>query len=233
VPPVSFLQPDGTPTLIPVNPLTRQPLKTVHREESANFGQLTAYDAFLDGTLRLTRGLRLTAGVRGTYEDVANGFETRGDATARQPGRPARRRAQQPVRPHRRAAHRHRHLPLDGRAAVANYLTVGGTNLFASVSRGRRPNVVNVTVGALPRGQTRRPTVVNTLSDEQVTSYETGIKTAASPGGWRSRSTATTTTTPTSRRRSSRSTRRGSRSRSRSTRATPSPTAARRPCARS
>jgi outer membrane receptor protein involved in Fe transport len=168
----SIVNPDGTPNLsVTRNPLplfpgaAGAPLNERNTEQYENFGRLGALDAFLDGTVRVTRGLKLTAGLRGTYEDVDNAYEV---TNAERPtvlgallgGRTNNLFA--PTNGRLRGAGTFRSMV--GRA-IANYETAGRTNLFAGAARGRRPNVVQVNASG-----------ARTLRDEIVYSYDAGAK---------------------------------------------------------
>lgn len=166
VPFVPLVNPDGSANLsVSTNPLTGQPLKTFHEEESTNFGQQSAFEIFADGTFQVTDKLGLTAGLRFSYEDATGAQEI---PVADSPGSLG---AILGVTPNNLFA------PTDGRQSrsetftsvigrlIANYEFSPNTNVFASFSRGRRPNVINVSAS----GST-------VLDDEIVLSYEAGLK---------------------------------------------------------
>ena len=174
----SFVNPDGTPNLsFTANPIPfaagvqGRPLNPVNREAYENFGRLGAVEGFADGTVRLTRGLRLTAGLRGTYEEVNNAYEVTnaqfptvlGGLTGGGTNVLFR-----PTNGRRRGTGVFRSAV--GRA-VAQYEAAGGANLYLSAARGRRPNVVQVTAAG-----------ANTLRDEVVWSYDAGAKGSALGG---------------------------------------------------
>lgn len=168
-PDLPLFGPDGTPTVIPAipNPDTGDPipLKESHEEAFTNFGSTTALEAFLDGTYDVTDQLSLTGGLRLTYEDVTGEYEVTNSET---PGRLGSLLGASP---------NNLFPPTDGRLAetetftslvgrfVADYAAGDATNVFASVSRGRRPNVINVDAGGS-----------DVLDAEIVWSYETGVK---------------------------------------------------------
>lgn len=166
VPFIPLINPDGSVNQpFGINPLTGQPFKTFHSEESTNFGTLSAVEVFADGTYNVTDKLKVTAGLRFSYEDVTGAQET---PEAETPGTLGLILG---VGPNNLFA------PTDGRQSrsetftsvvgrfIANYEFSEQTNVFASVSRGRRPNVINVTAGGS-----------NVLNNEIVWSYETGLK---------------------------------------------------------
>jgi len=168
-PSIPLFGPEGEPTVIPAipNPETGDliPLKESHEETFTNFGSTTALEAFLDGTYDVTDRLSLTGGLRLTYEDVTGEYEVTNSET---PGRLGSLLGASP---------NNLFPPTDGRLSetetftslvgrfVADYAASDATNVFASVSRGRRPNVINVDAGGS-----------EVLDAEIVWSYETGVK---------------------------------------------------------
>jgi len=168
-PEVPLFGPDGEPTVVPQiqNPETGEPipLKESHQEAFENFGTTTAVEAFVDGTADVTNRLSLTAGLRFTYEDVTGKYEVTNSDT---PGRLGFLLGASP---------NNLFPPTNGRLSesdqftsavgrfVADYSLTDETTVFASVSRGRRPNVINVDAD----GST-------ILDAEIVWSYETGVK---------------------------------------------------------
>jgi iron complex outermembrane recepter protein len=160
---------DGEPTVVPAipNPQTGDliPLKESHEEAYTNFGTTTALETFIDGTYSATERLSLTAGLRFTYEDATGEYEVTNSDT---PGNLGFILGTTP---------NNLFTPTNGRLSesepftsavgrlVADYAASDAANVFASVSRGRRPNVINVDAG----GST-------ILDNEIVWSYETGVK---------------------------------------------------------
>jgi len=146
-------------------PIPNAVLKESHEEASENFGTTTAVEAFVDGTADVTDRLSLTAGLRFTYEDVTGEYEVYNSET---PGNLGALTG---------AAPNNLFAPTDGRLAeneqftsavgrfVADYAVTDETNVFASISRGRRPNVIDVDASGS-----------NILNAEIVWSYETGVK---------------------------------------------------------
>ncbi len=166
VPFFPLVNPNGSANLsVSNNPLTGQPFKTSHVEQYENFGSLTAYEVFADATYRATDRLSLTAGIRGTYEDVSNAYEVTNSATPGSLGVLLG------------AAPNNLFAPTNGRnTGTGSFRSVVGRTIasydlgnsylaFGSVSRGRRPNVVVVNAAG-----------ANTLSEESVISYEGGLK---------------------------------------------------------
>lgn len=135
-------------------PTTLQPLAF---GEFTNFGETTAWEAFADGTWHLTPELSLTAGVRYTYEEM----ETTYEQGVAQPGLLAI--AFPPLAGNSLSEDFHSWV---GRA-VASYQPTDSSLFYASVSKGRRPAVVEVTASAATTG---------VLDAETVWSYEAGGK---------------------------------------------------------
>jgi outer membrane receptor protein involved in Fe transport len=156
---------NGAPNLsVAVNPLTRGPLKTSHSEQYQNFGETRAADVFADATYKIAR-LSLTAGLRGTYEDVNNGYEVTNSATPGTLGAIFG------------AAPNDLFAPTNGRKTgtgafrsmvgrgIASYDFGQGFLGFVSYAKGRRPNVVQVNASG-----------ARTLNEETVLSTEGGLK---------------------------------------------------------
>lgn len=166
VPVFPLVNPDGSANLsAAINPLTGEPFKTFHSEVTTNFGTTNAIEIFADGTYQATDKLAFTGGVRFTYEDIEGALNT---PIADSPGSLG---FVLGVSPNNLFA------PTDGKISesetftsiigrfVTQYDFNSSTNLFASFSRGRRPNVINVTASN-----------TNILSSEIVWSYELGLK---------------------------------------------------------
>ena len=168
-PDIPLFTPDGDPTVVPAipNPQTGEliPLKDSHQEAYTNFGSTTAVETFIDGTYSPTDRLSVTAGLRFTYEDVTGEYEVTNSET---PGRLGTLLGASPnnlfAPTNGRISESERFTSAVGRLVV-DYAASDAANVFASVSRGRRPNVINVDAS----GST-------ILDNEIVWSYETGIK---------------------------------------------------------
>ncbi len=150
------------------NPLIQDatvPFKQFHTEEYTNFGTLSAFDIFADGTYDLSSRFAVTAGLRFTYEDMTGAYEV---IDAETPGTLGMildvfpNNIFEPT--NGKISESETFTSVVGRLAV-NYLLEEQTNVYASVSRGRRPAVINATA----RG-------TNILKNEIVWSYETGIR---------------------------------------------------------
>ncbi|WEK38278.1 MAG: TonB-dependent receptor [Candidatus Pseudobacter hemicellulosilyticus] len=147
-----------------VGAISKAPLNAYHEEWSHDYGKNTAYEIFADGTYKLAGGLSLTAGLRGSYEKQMGGYQA--DPSA-QPGALGILMGNYPNL---------LWTPTDGKYTVTkdyfsyvgrvalNYI-FGENNVYASVSRGRRPGVIMLTAAD-----------TTFLQPEIVWSYEAGVK---------------------------------------------------------
>jgi outer membrane receptor protein involved in Fe transport len=156
---------NGAPNLsVTTNPLTRQPLKTSHTEQYQNFGETRAAEVFADATYKVKQ-LTLTAGLRGTYEDVDNGYEVKNSDTPGTLGAifgAAPNDLFAPTNGRKRGTGSFRSVVGRG---IASYDFGRGFLGYASYAKGRRPNVVQVNAAG-----------VRTLNEETVLSTEGGLK---------------------------------------------------------
>lgn len=156
-----LIGPDGYPLIISeVNPFTGAPLNTNYEEQFTNYGDNSAIEAFADGTLKIGDRFEVTAGLRFTYEDIESAYLIENNPAPFFSGDPGFL------------------VPLsNGRIEASDSFTsvVGrliglyhlddDANVYASISRGRRPNVINVDNDGS-----------EILEDEIVLSYEIGYK---------------------------------------------------------
>lgn len=173
IPALPLIDENGQPVLVSnlpnlpplLGPLANAELRPFQSETQTNFGSNYAFEIFADGTYSLSPRLDLTLGIRATYENITGGIEVE---NADPPGQLSFVLGNPPnnIFPptNGRISHTETFLSAVGRAAL-DYAASDMLNLFASVSRGRRPNVVQV-LG----------TEVDVLSDEKVWSYELGAK---------------------------------------------------------
>lgn len=151
-------------------PLAGAPLKSNHREVSTNFGRNYAYEVFADGTYDLNSKLSVTAGLRGTYERITGALDTpeaeeRGTLGFILTGGSGN-NIFTPTNGRQETSEEF--LSAVGRLAV-DYKMSLNTTFFGNISRGRRPNVVQVLASE-----------TNVLNAETVWSYELGMKTLSS-----------------------------------------------------
>lgn len=173
VPPIPLINAEGMPTLVPtlpdlpslLGPLAGFPLNPQHRESQTNFGKNYALEIFADGTYALNEKIDVTLGIRATYENITGAIETEDSETFGGLSFVLGNFPNNIFPPSDgRIAHTETFFSAVGRLA-AEYRISEALNLFATISRGRRPNVVQV-LG----------TEVSVLNDEIVWSYEIGSK---------------------------------------------------------
>lgn len=134
-------------------------LDTAYTEQGSNYGTNQAVEIFADGTLKLARNFNLTVGLRGTYEHQQTGYSS---TTV-----PSMFGAvlYHPTEAGKKVTASDNYWSWVGRAAL-NYM-IGRNNIYASVSRGRRPGVLYFN---------NDPKDFEQLSPEIIYSYELGVK---------------------------------------------------------
>lgn len=174
-----LLNPDGTPNLSNVPPglpglAPGLPafiaLKPLHREEYANFGAVEALELFADGTWQLSERLELSLGLRATREEVENGYEALyfGQPSALGQLLPSSAAPAYPnvlFRPTQGRIQASEAFDSVVGRAVLGYRFSETLNTYASVARGRRPDVLQVDGDG-----------VEEIPAEIVLSYEIGAK---------------------------------------------------------
>jgi iron complex outermembrane receptor protein len=179
---VPLLLPDGSPntriTGLPIPGLGLLPLKSLHREQYANAGETDAYELFADGTFAATDRLDLTLGLRGTWEDSTAGYRADYFGVPSSLGLLGLGGSPNPLAPTNVL-----YAPTAGwltrdesfssavGRAVADYRFNDQHNGYLSVSRGRRPDVIQV-----------EATSSEVVPAEIVWSYELGLKGAFAQG---------------------------------------------------
>ena len=139
--------------------ISAKPLDTAYTEQGKNYGTNQAVELYADGTLKLTKNLNFTLGVRGTYENQETGYSS---STV-----PSLFGAvlYHPTENGAKVMAKDSYWSWVGRAAL-NYM-IGRNNIYASVSRGRRPGVLYFN---------NDPKYFETLKPEIIYSYEAGVK---------------------------------------------------------
>ncbi|MCL7763623.1 TonB-dependent receptor [Polaribacter sp. Z014] len=170
----AFLVSNGFPILasnLPDDPATFGPLagatlKSFNTESNKNFGENYSGDIFADASYDFTDKLSVTLGLRATWENINAGYQV---TDSENPSVLGRLLGNYPnvlftTTNGGKIEASENFLSAVGRFAV-NYDVNEAITLFGTASRGRRPNVINVTA-----------TETNVLSDETVWSYEVGAK---------------------------------------------------------
>lgn len=147
-----------------VDLLSNHSINEYHEESSKNTGVNNAAEFFADGTYKITKNLGFTAGIRFSYEHQKGSYEA---AASAQPSIFALLMNQSPnlLNPisDRKISASKDYFSYVGRLAL-NYM-FKRNNIYAGISRGRRPGVVSI----LPEKTTF-------LKPEIIWNYETGIK---------------------------------------------------------
>ncbi|UCJ08303.1 TonB-dependent receptor [Chitinophaga pendula] len=148
-----------------VNVLNGSPISSTHSESSTNYGKNQAFEIYGDGTLQLTDRLKLTAGIRGSYEKQRAGYYAPEPAQPSVFGMIANNGSHTLLNPVSTTTiyATKEYFSYVGRLAL-NYM-FNKNNIYATVSKGRRPGVINIF-----------PAKTTYLKPEEVWSYEAGIK---------------------------------------------------------
>ena len=134
------------------------PLETSYKEQATNYGKNQAAEVFADATFKLCKGLSLTAGIRGTHEHQRTGYASATD--------PHTIFGSLLYAPSKETVYTSdNYYSWVGRVAL-NYM-YKNNNLYASVSKGRRPGVISYN---------NNPNQISNLKPEIIVSYEAGIK---------------------------------------------------------
>ena len=139
--------------------ISNKTLDTAYTEQGKNYGTNQAVEVFADGTFNICRGLNLTVGLRGSYEHQLTGYSS---TTV-----PCMSTAvlYHPTDGGKKVTASSSYWSWVGRMAL-NYM-IGRNNIYASVSRGRRPGVLYFN---------NDPKDFETLKPEIIYSYELGVK---------------------------------------------------------
>ena len=159
---VNMLAPEQAKQL---NAISAAPLNPSHYESYSLLGRTHSFDIFLDGTYDLSEKLKLTAGIRGTYERLTGGYlapESKDPSIIAQ----MQNRNNNLLAPVANdwIMESKDYLSYVGRLAM-NYKFHSQHNIYATVSKGRRPPVIYIWPGANKN-----------LKPEIVWNYELGIK---------------------------------------------------------
>jgi len=173
---VPVFGPDGSPfTGVTNNPLTGAPLRPYNREEYVQTGATRAWDAFADGTYRLTDALELTAGLRLTSESITSGYRVINALTPAGFPIAAANFPNALFPPTNGLIEAERDYSSWVARLAARYRISPTLSAFATASRGRRPDtlLINFVGGRY---------VPVELAEEIVWNYEAGLKGALGGG---------------------------------------------------
>ena len=164
---------NGFPILLPNIPndpasfgaIAGAPLNAFNKETYTNYGENYSGDVFVDASYDVSDKLSFTLGLRATLENINAAYEVEDTETPSFLGFLTGNYPNVLFAPtNGKISASENFLSAVGRFAV-NYDINENITLFGTTSRGRRPNVINVTA-----------TETNVLSDEIVWSYEVGAK---------------------------------------------------------
>ncbi len=149
----------GKTILATLQGISAKALDTHYSENGKNYGTNQAAEIYADGTYKITPHFNLTVGLRGTYEHQKTGYSS---STV-----PSLFGAvlYKPTDNGAKVTASDNYLSWVGRVAL-NYM-IGRNNIYASVSRGRRPGVLYFN---------NDPKDFETLKPEVIYSYEAGVK---------------------------------------------------------
>ncbi|MCA6337239.1 MAG: TonB-dependent receptor [Phenylobacterium sp.] len=157
-------------------------LKLVHRETFQNYGRTTSYDVFADATYKVTDQFEVSAGIRYSNDDKRSGYRgtldnggsilTSGSAANAANPATARGIFLQST-PGGLAQYRSFSDSGVTYRVVGRYAVSDDISLFATYSRGRRPEVLSPAAPVAPQGNVR----FTAVAAEIVDSYEAGAKT--------------------------------------------------------
>ena len=169
----TFLVSDGVAVLAPsipndpstFGPIAGAPLNSFNKETDTNFGENYSGDIFADASYDVTDKLSFTLGLRATLENINASYEVTDTEVPSVLGFLSGNYPNTLFAPtNGKIEASDSFLSAVGRFAV-NYAVNEEITLFGTTSRGRRPNVINVTAAE-----------TTILSDEIVWSYEVGAK---------------------------------------------------------
>jgi len=143
-----------------LQPYSGVPMPSSYQENSTNYATNQAADIFADLTWNIVKGLSFTAGLRGTYEHQKTGYSS-SSQSAPLLGKSILYQSSGGEK----VWASNDYLSWVGRAAL-NYM-FGHNNVYASISRGRRPGVISFS---------NDPSKIVRLQPEIIVSYEAGIK---------------------------------------------------------
>ncbi len=158
--PLGFASLAAVPPLAPLAALAGAPLKPHHRDTYLQDAAFDATDVFLDGTWRATDKLELTAGMRVSFEDQTTGYHVDPSPSPSTLGFVFGAAPNFAVAPTAgKQTDSDQSTGWAGRI-VARYAFTPDLNAYASLSRGRRPELLIIT--SLDRYRVSEESIVNT-----------------------------------------------------------------------
>lgn len=152
-------------TIAAIKSISGASLPTSYDEDMTNYAQNHAVDVFADASWTVAKGLTATLGLRGTYENQRSGYSSSTDITKNPFNALMTAFLYSPTDGGQKVWTRKDYFSWVGRFAL-NYM-FSRNNIYASVSRGRRPGVIEYNY---------TPDEVITLKPEIIWNYEAGIK---------------------------------------------------------
>lgn len=172
--PYNYIPTPYQPQVATLYGLMNLPLSVAHTEYYKNYGDNSAYEFFGDGTYKLTERLKLTAGVRLSIEKITSSYEAGGDNKAHL-GFVRNAGSNLLFMPTPKLTKEESFNSWVGRLAL-NYAINKDWEIYGTISKGRRPNVVQFISSPKNDGTATSSYASQTLNDEIVKSYELGVK---------------------------------------------------------
>ena len=158
---LSLMGYEDNSSIATIQALSNAELTDSYSEDMANYAQNHSVDIFADGSWEIAKGLTATLGVRGTYERQKSGYSSGTDASLSPFGTLLYAASDNGAK----VWVDKDYVSWVGRFAL-NYM-YKRNNIYASVSRGRRPGVIAFS---------NSPDDVSKLDPEIIWNYEAGVK---------------------------------------------------------
>jgi len=152
-------------TIAAIKALSGASLPTDYNEDMTNYAKNHAVDIFADASWTITKGLTATLGLRGTYESQRSGYSSSTDVSKNPFNVLMTSFLYSPTDGGQKVWTSKTYFSWVGRFAL-NYM-FKRNNIYASISRGRRPGVIEFNY---------TPDEITTLKPEIIWNYEVGIK---------------------------------------------------------
>jgi len=156
--------------------ILQTPLSSSHNEYYKNYGENSAFEFFTDGTYSISDKFKITAGLRLSMEKIKSAYEAANlDDESAHLGFVSNAGSNILSMPVEKIEHEKSFTSLVGRLAF-NYSLTPEMNIYASASRGRRPNVIQFNATANNDAYYTSSYNAEVLKNEIVNSYELGLK---------------------------------------------------------